>query len=92
MKTILNVKVDKEQKEKAKAIALEMGVPLSTIINAQLREFIRTREFSIKMEPQLKPEVEKELIKMSNEYHKNPKKFAYTTSSMEEVRKFIFDK
>ena len=88
MKTILNVKVDKEEKEKAKQIALEMGVPLSTIINAQLREFIRTREFSVKLEPVLKPEVEKELLRMSREYHKNPKS-AYSFKSTAEAIKFL---
>ncbi|MCX6720254.1 MAG: hypothetical protein NTW11_00350 [Candidatus Staskawiczbacteria bacterium] len=89
MKTILNVKVDSEAKEKAKEIALQMGVPLSTIINANLREFIRTREFSVKLEPRLKPEVEKELIRMSKEYHKNPKKFAYSFNSAAEAIKFL---
>lgn len=91
MKTILNIKVDKEQKEKAKEIAAQMGVPLSTIVNAHLREFIRTRKFSVSLDPVLKPEVEKELLKRSKEYHKNPKT-AYTTSSMAEVRKFLFGK
>ncbi|OGD25819.1 hypothetical protein A2819_02145 [Candidatus Azambacteria bacterium RIFCSPHIGHO2_01_FULL_40_24] len=88
MKTILNVKVDKEEKEKAKQIALQMGVPLSTIINAHLREFIRTREFSVRLDPVLKPEVEKELIRMSKEYHKNPKS-AYSFNSATEAIKFL---
>ncbi|MEK7664880.1 MAG: DUF6364 family protein [Patescibacteria group bacterium] len=91
VKTILNVKVDKKEKEKAKQIASQMGVPLSTIINAHLREFIRTREFSVKLEPRLKPAVEKEILRRSKEYHKNPK-VAYSTSSMAEVRKFLFSK
>ena len=88
MKTILNVKVDKEEKEKAKQIALQMGVPLSTIINAHLREFIRTREFSVRLDPVLKPEVEKELIRMSKEYHKNTKS-AYSFNSATEAIKFL---
>ena len=91
MKTILNVKVDKEEKEKAKQIAMQMGVPLSTIINAQLREFIRTREFSIKLEPVLKPEVEKEILRRSREYHKNPKS-AYSFNSAAEAIKFLREK
>ncbi len=91
MKTLLNVKVDKAEKEKAKQIAAQMGVPLSTVVNAHLREFIRTREFSVKLDSVLKPEVEKELLKRSREYHKNPK-VAYSTSSMAEVRKFLFRK
>ena len=88
MKTILNVKVDKIEKEKAKKIAAQMGVPLSTIVNAHLREFIRTREFSVKLGPVLKPEVEKELLRMSREYHKNPKS-AYSFKSATESIKFL---
>ncbi len=88
MKTILNVKVDSEEKEKAKQIAMEMGVPLSTIINAQLREFIRTREFSVKLEPTLKPAVEKEILRRIEEYHKNPKS-AYSFKSASEAIKFL---
>jgi len=88
MKTILNVKVDVEAKAKAKEIALEMGVPLSTIINAQLREFIRTREFSVKMEPELKPEVEKDLIRMVREYEKDPS-VAYSFNSAKDAIKFL---
>ena len=91
MKTILNIKVDKEEKEKAQQIAAQMGLPLSTIMNAHLREFIRTREFSVKLEPALKPEVEKELLRMSREYHKN-KKVALRAISAAEARKLLFSK
>ena len=90
MKTILNIKVDKDQKEKAKQIAMEMGVPLSTIINAHLREFIRTREFSVKLEPILKPEVERKLLRMSREYHRNKGKGVKFVRSVEEARKILF--
>jgi addiction module RelB/DinJ family antitoxin len=92
MKTILNVKVDSEEKEKAKQIAMEMGVPLSTIINAQLREFIRTREFSVKLEPRLKPAVEKELLKMSKEYHSGKCEKIKFVKSVEKARKILSSK
>ena len=91
MKTILNIKVDKEEKEKAKQIALQMGVPLSTIINAHLREFIRTREFSVKLDPVLKPEIEKELLKRSRDYRKNKNNFI-TVRSVAEARKLLLGK
>ena len=91
MKTILNIKVDKEEKEKAKQIAAQMGVPLSTIINAHLREFIRTREFSVKLDPVLKPEVEKELLKRSRDYRKNKNNFI-TVRSVAEARKLLLGK
>ena len=92
MKTILNIKVDKEEKEKAKQIALQMGLPLSAIINAHLREFIRTRELLVRLDPALKPEVEKELLKMSKEYHSGKcEKIKFATSA-EKARKILFSK
>jgi addiction module RelB/DinJ family antitoxin len=71
MKTILNIKIDKDAKAKAKKIAEQMGLPLSAIANALLREFIRTREFSVKLEPCLKPEVERELREALRDYRSN---------------------
>ncbi len=44
MQTILNIKTDKELKEKAKVIASKIGVPLSTVINSFLKQFIRDEE------------------------------------------------
>jgi addiction module RelB/DinJ family antitoxin len=89
MKTVLNIKVDKDQKEKAQKIAKQMGVPLSTIINAHLREFIRTQKFEISLEPRLKPEVEKELIKMSKEWHNGKREDFVVAKSAEEAIKLL---
>ncbi len=88
MKTILNIKVDKSEKEIAKKIAAELGLPLSTIINAHLREFIRTREFSVSLDPVIKPSVEKELLKRSRQYHAN-KRFAQRAHSVSQARKIL---
>ena len=43
-KTLISIKVDKEVKEKAQEIARELGFTLSAIVNAYLKQFIRTRE------------------------------------------------
>ena len=43
-KTLISIKVDKEVKEKAQEIARELGFSLSAIVNAYLKQFIRTRE------------------------------------------------
>jgi addiction module RelB/DinJ family antitoxin len=61
MKTVLNVKTDKDVKEKAQALAKHMGIPLSTIVNAHLKAFIESGEFTITREPQLRPEILKEI-------------------------------
>lgn len=54
-KTLLTVKTDKKLKTSAKEVAEEIGVPLSTVINAFLRQFIRDREvkFSASHNPSL---------------------------------------
>jgi antitoxin component of RelBE/YafQ-DinJ toxin-antitoxin module len=44
MKTVLNVKTDKEVKERAQALAKHMGIPLSIVVNAYLKEFVATGE------------------------------------------------
>lgn len=64
MKTVLNVKTDKEVKEKAQKLAKHLGIPLSTIVNAQLKMFIESGEFRVSREPELRPEVIKELKKL----------------------------
>lgn len=43
-KTILNVKTDKDVKERAQNVAKELGLPLSTVVNAFLKQFIREKE------------------------------------------------
>lgn len=67
-KVLLNVKTDKEVKDQAKKVSHELGVPLSVVVNAYLREFVRERGVRIALEPVLRPEVEKELKKASADY------------------------
>ncbi len=59
MKTVINIKTDKETKKKAQELAEELGVPLSTVINVYLRQFIRTREFSFSLAYSMSPDLEK---------------------------------
>jgi addiction module RelB/DinJ family antitoxin len=44
MKTVINIKADKEVKEEAFKVAKAMGLPLSTIVNAFLKQFINERK------------------------------------------------
>lgn len=87
-KTVINVKVDKEVKEKAKFLAKELGLPLSTIINVNLKEFIRSGEVSFSIEPKLKPEVWEKLRKASADY-KAGKSISPTFSSAKEVIDYL---
>lgn len=63
MNTILNIKTDKKLKEDARAVAAKIGVPLSTVINSFLRQFVRDEEVTFsakdyKMTPYLEALVE----------------------------------
>jgi len=44
--TILNIKTDKDLKREAQRIAKEIGVPLTTVMNAFLKQFVRDREIT----------------------------------------------
>ena len=57
MKTVLNVKTDKDVKEKAQQLAQHLGIPLSTIVNAHLKNFIASGEFRVAREPEVVPAV-----------------------------------
>jgi addiction module RelB/DinJ family antitoxin len=50
-KTVMNIKIDRGVKEKAQAISKELGLPLSTLIGAYLRDFTRTKEVHFSIEP-----------------------------------------
>ncbi len=45
--TILNIKTDKKLKAAAKKVSEELGVPLSTVINAFLKQFVRDKEITL---------------------------------------------
>lgn len=60
-KAIINIKVNKALKREAQDLADEIGVPLTTIIAANLKEFVRSRSLTVSAFPRLRFEIEKEL-------------------------------
>ncbi len=68
--TVLNVKIDKDIKKQAQEIAKSIGVPMSIVVAANLKDFIRTRTITITDVPQLKPEVIVELKKIEKDIKK----------------------
>lgn len=70
MKTLISIKTDREVKEGAVATAREMGVPLSTIVNAFLKKFIADK--SVTLSAPLKPS--KYLTKILKQADKDLKK------------------
>ena len=66
-KTTINIKADVKVKEKAQNVARNLGMPLSTIINAYLHQFIRTKEVHFSLEGELKPSVKRRLDRLQKE-------------------------
>lgn len=65
MKTMINVKVDTATKRAAKKTAERLGMPLSTIVNAYLKQFVRTKEVHFYYpKGELKPAVRKQLDRL----------------------------
>lgn len=84
MQTILNVKTDKDLKKKAKKIAEKIGVPLSTVVNSFLKQFVRDEEvtFSAK-EYRMSPYLEKIIIEAEKErMHKKNSEYFNTAEEM----------
>ena len=88
MKTVINIKADKRIKEDAQELANELGIPLGTIINAYLRQFIRTREVYFSHIPKMTPELEL-IVGKSLQDLKNKKNIAGPFNSAKEMDEYL---
>lgn len=59
VKAIINIKTEKEIKNTVQKLAKDLGLSLSDVINAALRNFIRSREVFFSNIPQMTPEFER---------------------------------
>ena len=59
MNTTMTFKIDKAVKERAQATAKSLGIPLSTIINAYLREMSATGRVAFATTEPMTPQTEK---------------------------------
>lgn len=67
-KVVINFKVDKEIKEEAQKLARDLGVPLSTIINAQIKQMLRSRTVTLTTDLQPTPYLEKIIEEAEDDY------------------------
>jgi len=59
MKTVINIKTDKEVKRDAQRVAENLGFSLSALINAYLRQFVRNKEVYFSVAPRMSSGLEK---------------------------------
>lgn len=88
MKTVIHIKADKEVKENAQEAAAALGLSLSDVINASLRNFIRTRQVIFSDIPVMTPELEKLLDRVEDDI-KNKRNLIGPFSTPEEMDKYL---
>ncbi|MDP2909961.1 MAG: DUF6364 family protein [bacterium] len=88
MKTVINIKADKEIKKKAQKIADELGLSLSAVINAYLRQFIRNKEVYFRIGSAMSPELE-ETLEGIEEDLKNKKNISEAISSEKGIKRHL---
>lgn len=59
MKITTSIKLDKDVKTQAQKLAVDFGLSLSTLINAQLKQFIRDKQLIISKAPKMSSYLEK---------------------------------
>ena len=59
MKTIITLKTDTEVKKNAQKLAGDLGLTLSAVVNASLRQFIRDQGVNFSKIPVMTPELER---------------------------------
>ncbi len=69
-KTVINIKTDVVVRDRARELAKNIGVPLSTVVNAYLKDFIRNQSVTLAATPVLRPEVMKEIAQAREDYKK----------------------
>jgi antitoxin component of RelBE/YafQ-DinJ toxin-antitoxin module len=83
VKTILNIKTDLHTKQQIQEFAAELGIPVSVIMNAQIKQMLRDRKLilSTELEPtpyleKVMKEIEKDLMNGKNITHTKTKQEA----------------
>lgn len=59
MNTVINIKTKKKVKVRAQKVASELGLSLSAIINAYLRQLARNKEIRFSITPRMSPDLER---------------------------------
>ncbi|OGG79228.1 hypothetical protein A3J11_01280 [Candidatus Kaiserbacteria bacterium RIFCSPLOWO2_02_FULL_55_12] len=71
-KTTITIKTDKKLRDAAKCTAAKLGIPLTTVMNAQLAQFVSEGRFEVSLTP--RPEKIREWERMSEEMDRHPER------------------
>lgn len=85
--SILNIKTDPETKEQLKAFAAQVGLPVSALLNAQIKQMLRNGKVEFSTSPEPTPYLEA-IIKEAEADYKVGKNIVATESD-EETLNFL---
>lgn len=89
MKTVINIKTDKDVKKDAQKIASNLGFSLSAIVNAYLKQFVRNKEVYFSMVSKMSPELENLLGTIEADIRRK-KNLSKPISSQKELEAHLF--
>ena len=71
MNTVISVKIDKDTKEAAQAVAKSMGLTLSTLVNSYLKQVVVTRRVELFAPEKMTPQLEKLIAEVEADIRDN---------------------
>ena len=74
MHTTFTIKTDKKLHRDAKKTAQKLGMPLTTIMNVLLKDFVREQSITVSARPTPRPEKIAEWEQISDEMDKHPER------------------
>ena len=88
MKTLISIKTDVEVKQGVKKIAEEIGVPLSTIVNAYFKQLLREKrvDFALPLTPNKKTV---KLLRRAQEDYKKGRNISPVFENAEEMDAYL---
>lgn len=86
--TVINIKTSPIVKSKAQAIAEELGLSLSAVINALLKQFVRTKSINISLKEDPSPYMIKALKESAEDIKKGR---VYSFSNTKDALSFLHD-
>jgi addiction module RelB/DinJ family antitoxin len=88
MKTTTSVKIDKNIKDEATALANELGLSLSSVINATLKKFVIERRVVLSVAPEFNQKTRKRFLKMREDV-RNGKNLSRAFDNTEDLFKAL---
>ena len=88
MKTMINIKADRAVKEEAQKLAKELGLSLSAVVSASLKQFVRNREIHLSAGLEPSPYLKK-VLRNAEKDIRSGKNFSGPFHTPEEIRRYL---